>query len=156
MNRNTEIEILLVEDSPYDAELTLRTLREHKLANAVVHVKDGQEALDWLFGADGNPGCNPNCHPKVILLDLKLPKVDGLEVLRAIRANPHTELLPVVVMTSSGEERDIVESYRLGANSYVIKPLDFDSFSTAVAQLGHYWLLVNQDPGMRGEGENDE
>ncbi len=156
MNRNTEIEILLVEDSPYDAELTLRTLREHKLANAVVHVKDGQEALDWLFGTDGNPGCNRAGHPKVILLDLKLPKVDGLEVLRSIRANPLTELLPVVVMTSSGEERDIVESYRLGANSYVIKPLDFDSFSTAVAQLGHYWLLVNQDPGMRGEGENDE
>ena len=145
MKTPPEIEILLVEDNPRDAELALDTLRERHLANRIVHVKDGQEALDWLFGAGGRPGRTPSVYPKVVLLDLKLPKVDGLEVLRAIRADPRTALLPVVVMTSSNEERDVVESYKLGANSYVVKPLDFDRFSAAVADLGHYWLLVNRD-----------
>lgn len=139
------IEILLVEDSPYDAELTLHTLRERHLANRIVHVTDGQEALDWLFGGGDHPGREPGFYPKVVVLDLKLPKVDGLEVLRAIRADPRTTLLPVVVMTSSNHERDVIESYKLGANSYVVKPLDFDSFSAAVAELGHYWLLVNEE-----------
>jgi two-component system, response regulator len=143
VSTHSEIEILLIEDNPCDAELALNTLRKRNLANQIVHVKDGQEALDWLFGAGAFAGRDTNCHPKFVLLDLKLPKVDGLEVLRAIRADERTSLLPVVVMTSSGEERDVVESYRLGANSYVVKPLDFDSFSAAVAELGHYWLLVN-------------
>ena len=145
MSNSAEIEILLVEDSPSDAELTLHALRERNLANHIVHVKDGQEALDWLFCTGNFASRDLNQYPKVVLLDLKLPKVDGLEVLRAIRADPRTRLLPVVVMTSSNEERDVIDSYNLGANSYVVKPLDFDSFSAAVAELGHYWLLVNRD-----------
>ena len=146
MSNNTEVQILLVEDSPRDAEMTLRTLRKRNLANHVVHVKDGEEALDWLFGRGTHAGRDVNHHPKVVLLDLKLPKVDGLEVLRAIRADPRTQLQPVVVMTSSQEQRDLIDSYKLGVNSYVVKPVDFDAFSAAVAELGHYWLLVNKQP----------
>ena len=146
MNSSSEVEILLVEDSPRDAEITLRALRKRNLVNHVVHVKDGQEALDWLFGRGVHAGRDASQHPKVVLLDLKLPKVDGLEVLRAIRADPRTQLQPVVVMTSSQEQRDLVESYKLGVNSYVVKPVDFDAFSAAVAELGHYWLLVNKQP----------
>jgi len=144
MSTHTEVDILLVEDNPCDAELALRTLRQRNLANTVVHAKDGQEALDWLFGTGDFVSRDTNLRPTFVLLDLKLPKVDGMEVLRAIRADPRTALLPVVVMTSSAEERDVFESYKLGANSYVVKPLDFDSFSAAVAELGHYWLLVNR------------
>jgi CheY-like chemotaxis protein len=140
----TEIEILLVEDSPRDAELTLRALRKRNLANSVVHVKDGREALDWLHGTASG---DAHRRPRVVLLDLKLPRVDGLEVLRAIRSDERTRLLPVVVMTSSQEQRDVIESYNLGVNSYVVKPVDFDSFSAAVSELGHYWLLVNREPG---------
>jgi two-component system response regulator len=143
MSDPTEIEIFLVEDSARDAELTMRALRKRGLANNVVHVKDGQEALDWLHGTPTH-GAQPR--PKVVLLDLKLPKVDGLEVLRAIRADERTRLLPVVVMTSSAEQRDVIESYNLGVNSYVVKPVDFDGFSAAVSELGHYWLLVNKEP----------
>ena len=146
MSNHTEVEVLLVEDNPRDAEMTLRTLRNRHLANHVVHVKDGQQALDWLFSLGAYVGRNPNNHPKVVLLDLKLPKVDGLEVLRAIRGDERTRLIPVVVMTSSREERDVIESYKLGVNSYVVKPMDFEGFSAAVAELGHYWLLVNQVP----------
>jgi CheY-like chemotaxis protein len=146
MSDPTEVEVLLVEDNPRDAEMALRTLRKRNLANNVIHVKDGQEALDWLFGLGAYVGRNPNNHPKVVLLDLKLPKVDGLEVLRAIRGDERTVLIPVVVMTSSREERDVIESYKLGVNSYVVKPMDFEGFSVAVAELGHYWLLVNQEP----------
>ncbi len=145
MNHPAEIEILLVEDNPHDAELTLDTLRERHLANRIVHVKDGQEALDRLFGTGDPRGSAPPCYPRLVLLDLKLPKLSGIEVLRAIRADPRTALLPVVMMTSSNEERDVVESYKLGANSYVVKPMDFDAFSAAVAELGQYWLLVNRD-----------
>jgi CheY-like chemotaxis protein len=141
------VEILLVEDNPRDAELTLRTLRKHNLGNHVVHVKDGQAALDWLLGAATEAGQDASDPPKVVLLDLKLPKVGGLEVLRAIRAHERTRLLPVVVMTSSQEQSDVIESYRLGVNSYVVKPVEFDAFSAAVARLGHYWLLVNEEPG---------
>ncbi|HTB83058.1 MAG TPA: response regulator [Candidatus Sulfotelmatobacter sp.] len=146
MNTHVEVEVLLVEDNARDAEMTLRTLRRRNLANNVTHVKDGQEALDWLFGAGTHAGRNAGKPPKVVLLDLKLPKVDGLEVLRAIRSDERTRLTPVVVMTSSREERDVIESYKLGVNSYVVKPMDFERFSAAVAELGHYWLLVNQEP----------
>jgi len=146
MNHSPTVEILLVEDSTRDAEMTLRTLRKRNLANSIVHVKDGQEALDWLFGKGAYSSRDASNTPKVVLLDLKLPKVDGLEVLRAIRADERTKLLPVVVMTSSQEDNDVVESYKLGVNSYIVKPVDFDNFSAAVAELGHYWLLLNQKP----------
>lgn len=145
MNELNEVEILLVEDSPQDAELTLRALRKRNLGNRVFHVNDGQEALDWLFCTGAYAGRNAH-HPKIVLLDLKMPKVDGLEVLQAIRANESTRLLPVVVMTSSQEQSDVIASYNLGVNSYIVKPLDFDAFSTAVAELGHYWLLINKTP----------
>ena len=143
MIRSTTTEILLVEDNPCDAELTLNTLRKHQLGSSVTHVTDGQQALDWLFGTGV---VAPDSLPKLVLLDLKLPKVNGHEVLRAIRSDTRTRLLPVVVMSSSNQDRDVVESYGLGANSYVVKSLDFDSFSTAVAELGHYWLQLNEDP----------
>lgn len=140
-----EVEILLVEDNPRDAELTQRALKQHRLANRLVHVKDGQEALDWIFR--GQPGEKDATHqPKVVLLDLKLPKVDGLEVLRRMRSDPRTQLIPVVVLTSSRQESDIIESYKLGVNSYIVKPVDFDNFAAAIAEIGHYWLLVNQGP----------
>jgi CheY-like chemotaxis protein len=144
MNAEIQPDVLLVEDNPRDAELTLRTLRKHNLVNSIVHLRDGQAALDWFFGAnDQFPG---RC-PKIVLLDLKLPKVDGLEVLRALRADERTRRQPVVVMTSSCEDRDVNESYGLGVNSFIVKPVDFDSFSAVVAELGHYWLVRNHDPG---------
>lgn len=146
MNQTTEIEILLVEDNARDAEVTLRALRKRNLGNHLVHVKDGQQALDCIFGAGAYAGRDPNSHPKLVLLDLKLPKLDGLEVLRAIRADERTRLTPVVMMTSSREQQDVIESYRLGVNSYVVKPVGFDNFSAAVAEMGHYWLLVNEAP----------
>jgi two-component system response regulator len=146
MSVQQEVEVLLVEDNARDAELTMRTLTRRNLASRIMHVKDGREALDWLFGTGAFAGRNSSVHPKVVLLDLKLPKVDGLEVLRAIRADERTRLLPVVALTSSREERDVIECYRLGVNSYIVKPVDFDSFSTAVAEAGHYWLLVNHEP----------
>ncbi len=146
MTNPNEVEILLVEDSPQDAELTLHALRKRNLANRLIHVKDGQEALDWLFGEGVYAGRDTNRQPKIVLLDLKMPRVDGLEVLRAIRANERTRHLPVVVMTSSHEQNDIIESYELGVNSYIVKPLEFDAFSAIVADLGYYWLVVNIGP----------
>jgi CheY-like chemotaxis protein len=146
MNLAKQVEILLVEDNPRDAELTIRVLRKHNLANQLVHVHDGQEALDWLFGIKTNADEFPPHNPKVVLLDLKLPKIDGLEVLRAMREDPRTRLVPVVALTSSREESDLVRSYELGVNSYIVKPVEFDSFSAAVAETGHYWLLMNQEP----------
>jgi CheY-like chemotaxis protein len=143
---NHEVEILLVEDNPRDAELTQRALREHRLANRLVHVKDGQEALDWLFRSDPDSQTGLSHSPQVVLLDLKLPKVSGLDVLRAIRADERTRLIPVVMLTSSGHESDVIESYQLGVNSYIVKPVDFDNFASAVARVGHYWLLINQGP----------
>ena len=140
------VEILFVEDNPRDAELTLRALNKRNLANHIVHVKDGQEALDWLFGTGAYAGRDPSHRPKVILLDLKLPKVDGLEVLRAIRSDERTRRIPVVVLTSSREEQDVIRSYDLGVNSYIVKPVDFEKFSAAVAGAGHYWLLINYKP----------
>ena len=149
MNAVNEPEILLVEDNPNDAELALRALQKRHLANKVFHVKDGQEALDFLFGTGPYAGRDTSRHPKLMLLDLKLPKLDGLEVLRAIKANQRTKNIPVVVLTSSSQQRDIVESYHLGVNSYVVKPMEFDSFSAAVADLGCYWVLLNQSPDMQ-------
>jgi two-component system, response regulator len=142
----TPVEILLVEDNPHDAELTLRALRKRRLANSVLHVKDGEEAIHWLFGIGSYADRDTNHKPKLVLLDLKLPKIDGLEVLRQLRAREQTKLIPVVILTSSREEQDVVESYKFGVNSYIVKPVNFDNFSEAVALAGHYWLLVNQEP----------
>jgi two-component system response regulator len=141
------VEILLIEDNPNDVELTLHALRKNNLANYIHVVRDGAEALEYLFCTGAHAGRNSDDRPKVVLLDLKLPKVDGLEVLRKIRADERTTGLPVVVLTSSREERDIVESYRLHVNSYIVKPVDFEQFTEAVRQLGFYWLLLNQPPG---------
>ena len=141
-----EVEILLVEDNPNDAELTLRALKKNKLANHVAHVSDGAEALDFIFARGAFKDRDIESRPRVIFLDLKLPKVDGLEVLRAVKNNERTRTIPVVVLTSSKEERDIVESYRLGVNSYIVKPVDFDKFLESVRDLGLYWLLLNQPP----------
>lgn len=140
------MEILLVEDNPADVELTLRALRRHNLANRVQVVSDGAQALDLLFGGGADAGHQHPLPPKVVFLDLKLPKVDGREVLRRLKADDRTRTIPVVVLTSSQEEKDVIESYRLGANSYVVKPLDFDKFVEAVSELGLYWLLLNQAP----------
>jgi len=146
MNAIQELEILLVEDNVHDAELTLRALKRRNLANKFVHLKDGAEALDFVFGTGQYTHRDVSQHPKVILLDLKLPKVDGLEVLRAVKSDPRTKSIPVVIMTSSNEQRDVIESYKLGVNSYVVKPVDFDSFSKAVSELGCYWVLLNHPP----------
>ena len=140
-----EIQILLVEDSPQDVELTLDVLRGEKLANKVCVVRDGEEALDFLYCRDSYAK-RTNGPPNLILLDLKLPKLDGLEVLRVIKSDLRTKAIPVVVMTSSKEEQDMVSSYHLGANSYIQKPLDFDQFRAKIKELGFYWLLVNEPP----------
>ena len=138
---HSPVEILLVEDNPNDVELALHALKKNKLTNRIEVVRDGEEALDFIFGR----GVNSD-RPKVILLDLKLPKVDGLEVLKRLKSNPQTQSIPVVLLTSSREERDIIESNQLGANSYIVKPVDFEQFTDAVRQLGLYWLLMNQPP----------
>ncbi len=140
------LDILLVEDNPQDAELAIHALKKCNLANDIVHVRDGQAALDFLFGADAYAGRDLGCQPKVVMLDLKLPKVDGLEVLRQIRAYERTRMLPVAVFTSSREESDVREAWRLGVNSYIVKPVEFESFSEAVSSLGHYWLHLNETP----------
>jgi two-component system response regulator len=140
------LEILLVEDNPNDAELAIRALKTHNLANNLIHLTDGQAALDFLLGTGIHQGCDVHQHPKVVLLDLKLPKLDGIEVLRQLRADERTKLLPIVIMTSSREDRDVIESYKLGANSYIVKPVDFENFSEAVSSLGLYWLLLNEPP----------
>lgn len=139
-----EVEILIVEDNARDLELTLRALRKHNLGNRVVSVGDGAEALDFLFARGKFAGRRLEDGPHVIFLDLKLPKVDGIEVLRQIKSDPRTQTIPVVMVTSSAQERDVIESYRLGVNSYVVKPIDFDSFIKTIADLGFYWLAVNR------------
>lgn len=136
---NSQVEILLIEDNLDDAGLAIRTLKKHHLANHLLHLQDGEEALNYLFNSD-------NKMPKVILLDLKMPKVDGLEVLKKIKENPEKRIIPVVVLTSSKEERDIIESYKLGVNAYIVKPVDFDQFVRAIGDLGLFWLVLNQPP----------
>lgn len=143
--------ILLVEDNPDDVELTLRALKKNNITNEVVVVSDGVEALAYLFGTGTHAGRDMSIMPAVTLLDLKLPKVDGLEVLRRLRADERTKLIPVVILTSSKEQEDLVNGYSLGANSYVRKPVDFVQFTEAVRQLGLYWLLINEPPPSQTE-----
>jgi two-component system response regulator len=140
------IEVLLVEDNPNDAELALHALKKAKIANPIHLVRDGAEALDFLFCTGAYAHRSKADLPRVVLLDLKLPKVDGMEVLRRIRENPDTRMIPVVALTSSQEDRDLAECYRLGVNSYIVKPVDFKQFTEVVSQLGLYWLLLNQPP----------
>ena len=145
MNSNS-VEILLVEDNPSDAELTIRELKKNQLANNLVHVRNGQEALDFLFGIteSGTPGTSPM--PKVILLDIQMPKLNGIEVLQRLKENPRTKNIPVVILTSSKEHPDVQRCYDLGANSYIVKPVDFDGFMKSIRELGFYWLLLNNPP----------
>ena len=140
------VEILLVEDNPYDVELTLRALKKHHLANKVFVVKDGALALEFIFGTGPDDDRTVQSGLKLVLLDLKLPKVDGLEVLRKIKSDERTKVLPVVVLTSSEEEQDVIRSYKLGVNSYIVKPVDFDKFIECVSELGFYWLVCNKPP----------
>jgi DNA-binding response OmpR family regulator len=142
--RKMDKAILLVEDDPDDVELTMRALGKNNITNEVVVVRDGAEAMEYLTGTGPYTGRDMSIMPTVVLLDLKLPKVDGLEVLRRMRAHEHTKLVPVVILTSSKEEQDIIKGYKLGANSYVRKPVDFSQFTEAVRQLGLYWLLLNE------------
>jgi two-component system response regulator len=140
-----QIEILLVEDNHHEAELTIRSLKKNNLANKLIHVDDGAEAVDFLF-SQGKYTENEIPMPKLILLDLKLPKIDGLEILKRLKADERTKIIPVVVLTSSKEEKDVIESYALGVNSYIVKPVNFESFATAVNEIGMYWMVLNQDP----------
>ncbi|MEX2403214.1 MAG: response regulator [Balneolales bacterium] len=146
MNKSNDIEILLIEDNKHDAELTLRALKKHQITNKLIHLKDGAEALDFIFAKGAYSGRGDMDKPKVILLDLKMPKVDGIEVLRRIKEDDRTKTIPVVILTSSKEDPDINRCYKLGANSYIVKPVDFDDFLKAVSDLGLYWTLLNQPP----------
>jgi CheY-like chemotaxis protein len=148
MNAANAMEILVVEDNPQDLELALRALRKANVSNRIQVARDGTEALDYLFCAGAYSDRRIEDTPKVVLLDLKLPKVDGLEVLRKVKSDERTNKIPVVVLTSSKEQQDIVESYRLGVNSYIVKPVDFEGFASAVGKLGLYWLLLNQPPNV--------
>ncbi len=143
---NTEVGILLIEDSELDAEITIRALRKSNIANSIVHLNDGAEALDFLFATGEYAGRNTALKPKLILLDLKMPRVDGIEVLEKIKADANTKMIPVVILTSSNEHPDINKCYSLGANSYIVKPVGSDSFMNAIAQSGTYWMLINQPP----------
>jgi len=142
----SQVEVLLVEDNIHDAEMTIRALRKVNLSNNLVHVKDGAEALDFIFARGKFIGRETEQLPKVILLDIKMPKVDGIEVLRQLKSQDASKTIPVVIMTSSKEEQDVIRSYQLGVNSYVVKPVDFEGFAKAVSELGLYWLLTNQPP----------
>jgi CheY-like chemotaxis protein len=146
MSEAERMEILLVEDNAADAEMTLRALRRNNLANKVHWVKDGEQALEFMFRTGAYADREAGAVPKLVMLDIKMPKVDGIEVLRRIKANEATRTVPVVVMTSSNEERDVVESYRLGVNSYIVKPVQFESFLETVAKIGLYWLITNRVP----------
>lgn len=144
MNQNKLIEILLVEDNPYDAEMTIRELKKQNLANNIRLITDGAEALDYLFSTGKYSNNDIKLRPKLVILDLKLPKVDGLEILRIVKADPKTKTIPVVVLTSSKEESDLITSYQLGANSFIIKPVNFNKFIDTVQTLGMYWLVINE------------
>ena len=144
--KNQEVEILLVEDNPDDMELALHALRQEKLANRVEIARDGEEALDFLFCRGAHQGRPFDHQPKVVLLDLKLPKVDGIEVLRQLKSDPRTKAIPVVILTASREETDMINGYQLGVNAYIQKPVDFAQFRNAVKQLGLFWLVINQAP----------
>jgi len=149
MSELESIDILYAEDSPTDAEVTLRALKKANLANSLLWVKDGQEALNVLLGTGSHAG-RERSQPRLVLLDLKMPKVDGLEVLRVIRSTESLQGLPVVLLTSSSEESDLIESYKLGVNSYIVKPIDFSTLSAVVAQLGYYWMAINRAPRRAG------
>jgi two-component system, response regulator len=138
------VDILFIEDNPQDVELTLRALKKNNIANKIHIINDGEEALDYLFCRGQYENRNIHNAPKVVILDLKLPKVDGLEILRLMKGDEDLKIIPVVVLTSSREERDIIESYKIGVNSYIVKPVDFEKFIDAVKELGYYWLLINQ------------
>ena len=146
MSNGDQVDILLVEDNPADVELTLRALRRARVANPIRVVADGAEALDYLFGTGTDNENGDAHHPRVVILDLKLPKVSGLDVLRRIKSDPATRVIPVVVLSSSREEPDVKTAYALGVNSYIVKPVDFEKFIEAVGELGLYWLLLNQGP----------
>ena len=147
MDHPNSIDILLVEDNPDDAELTIRELRKNNMANSLFHVEDGADAIDFIFATGRFEGIRTIGHPpKVVLLDIQMPKVNGIEVLKRIKANPLTSTIPVVILTSSKEDPDIKKCYALGANSYIVKPVNFDGFSAAIQSLGFYWLLLNQPP----------
>jgi two-component system response regulator len=148
IGKNEIVEILLVEDNPEDLQLALRALAKAKLTNHIEVVRDGAEALEFIFGEGSYAGRKLENGPKVILLDLKLPKIDGLEVLKRIKADERTKAIPVVMLTSSKEQSDLVESYRLGVNSYIVKPVNFERFAQAVQELGMYWVLLNQSPNL--------
>ncbi len=146
MDVNKTVEILLVEDNDHDAEMALRALKKNNISNKITRLKDGEEALEFLFGTGDFEGRSVHNQPRVILLDLKMPKVDGLEVLKAVRSNKDTENIPIVMLTSSREERDVVEGYKLGVNSFIVKPVEFNSFMEAVKDIGIYWLILNELP----------
>ena len=146
MTTNEAVEIILVEDNMDDAALAIRTLKKQNLANKLVHLKDGAEALDFIFGNGQYQGRNVNTPPKVILLDLKMPKVNGIEVLQKLKSDESTKQIPVVVLTSSAEDPDIKTCYQLGVNSYIVKPLGFDAFTNKISDLGMYWLVMNEVP----------
>jgi len=145
MDKFENVDVLLVEDNPADAELALRALRKGKLANNIIWVKDGAEALEFIFRSCAYAG-RPDQNPKLILLDIKLPKVDGLEVLKRLKEDENTRVIPVVVVTSSAEGRDLVKSYKLGANSYIVKPVEFEQFIETMTKAGYYWMLMNKTP----------
>ena len=140
-----QVDILLIEDNLHEAELTIRNLKKHNLANRLLHIDDGADALEYIF-AKGKYAGESRLNPRLILLDLKLPRVDGLEILRQVKSNEITKTIPVVILTSSREEKDIVESYRIGVNSYIVKPVSFDAFALAIKELGLYWMILNQSP----------
>jgi len=146
MNDEKPVEILLIEDNHTDAELTIRALKQNEINNNLVWVKDGEEALGLIFGSEKKPFNNIKKTTKVILLDLRLPKLDGLEVLKRIKADEETKKIPVIMLTSSKEERDIIESYKLGVNSFICKPVEYDEFVKTVSDMGLYWLLLNKTP----------
>jgi two-component system response regulator len=151
MSIDQPVDILLVEDNPHEAQLTIRSFKKSNLASRLLHIDDGAEALDFIFARDKYAGRNAENLPKLILLDLKMPKVGGLEVLKAVKMNAHTKKIPVIVLTSSKEGPDINSSYELGANSYIVKPVNFDSFSKAVTEIGMYWMFLNISPVNSGQ-----